>query len=129
MSLLCWLEEHGASAHAGRLDKGAAGSVEMVEEEEVTRGGSHVEIKDSSPASADLLPLDFLSRVLPQGGQAVTGVRLVQDGGVRGAQLSGPLRALSFPSSQIFINCEHFPTEFSVVVTMKVDHLAPKVSI
>lgn len=123
------LEAHGASARIGRLDKGAEGSVEMVEEEEVTRGGSHVEIKDSSPASADLLPLDFLSRMLQQGGQAISGVRLVQDGGARGVQLSGPLRTLSFPSSQIFINCEHFPTEFSVIVTMKVDRLAPKVSI
>ncbi|XP_041937368.1 thrombospondin-type laminin G domain and EAR repeat-containing protein isoform X1 [Alosa sapidissima] len=116
------------TAGMGRLDKGAAASVEMVKEE-VTRGGSHVEIKDSSPAPADLLPLDFLSRVLPQEGQAVgAGVRLVQDGGVQGVQLSGPLRGLGFPSSQIFVNCQRFPSEFSVVVTIKVDRIAPKMS-
>ncbi|XP_031414884.1 thrombospondin-type laminin G domain and EAR repeat-containing protein isoform X3 [Clupea harengus] len=81
------------------------------------------------PCTADLLPLDFLSRVLPQGGRPVKGVRLVQDGGARGVQFSsGPQRALSFPSSQIFVNCQHFPAEFSVVVTMKVDRIAPKTS-
>ncbi|KAJ8282349.1 hypothetical protein COCON_G00048680 [Conger conger] len=74
----------------------------------------------------DLLPLDFLSRVLPGGGKALSGLRVVQDQGAKGLQLAGPHEALSFPSSQIFINCHLFPTEFSIVVTLKVSHVAPK---
>ncbi|KAL2088154.1 hypothetical protein ACEWY4_016982 [Coilia grayii] len=85
------------------------------------------------PCTADLRPLDLLSRVLPRrGDQAAVGggegVRFVQDGGLRGAHFAGPHSALSFPASQLFINCQRFPAEFSVVVTMKVDYMAPKTS-
>ncbi|XP_064165813.1 thrombospondin-type laminin G domain and EAR repeat-containing protein [Anguilla rostrata] len=76
----------------------------------------------------DLLPLDFLSLVLPKGGEALMGVRMVQDGGARGLRFTGPPRALSFPASQLFINCEFFPQEFSIVVTLKVARVAPKKS-
>ncbi|XP_030638704.1 thrombospondin-type laminin G domain and EAR repeat-containing protein [Chanos chanos] len=74
----------------------------------------------------DLLPLDLLSRVLPQSGEAVSGVRMVQEGGVRGVQFSSPSEALSFPSSQLFINCHFFPQEFSIIVTLKVARIAQK---
>ncbi|KAJ8410108.1 hypothetical protein AAFF_G00211490 [Aldrovandia affinis] len=74
----------------------------------------------------DLLPLDFLSRVLPKGGEALMGVRMVQDGGARGLHLTGPPWALGIPASQLFINCEFFPEEFSIVVTLKVSRVAPK---
>ncbi|KAJ8349868.1 hypothetical protein SKAU_G00249980 [Synaphobranchus kaupii] len=76
----------------------------------------------------DLLPLDFLSFVLPKGGEALMGVRMVQDGGARGLHFTGPPRALGFPASQVFINCEFFPQEFSIVVTLKVSRMAPKKS-
>ncbi|XP_036395888.1 thrombospondin-type laminin G domain and EAR repeat-containing protein [Megalops cyprinoides] len=72
----------------------------------------------------DLLPLDFLSLVLPEGGAALMGVRMVQEGGARGLQWTGPPWALSFPASQIFINCDFFPEEFSIVVTLKVSRVA-----
>ncbi|KAJ8405352.1 hypothetical protein AAFF_G00318250 [Aldrovandia affinis] len=74
----------------------------------------------------DLLPLDFLSRVLPDNGKVPSGVRVVQDRGARGLQLAGPHGTLSFPASQLFINCPFFPTEFSIVVTLKVSRVAPK---
>ncbi|XP_063068568.1 thrombospondin-type laminin G domain and EAR repeat-containing protein [Engraulis encrasicolus] len=94
------------------------------------------------PCTADLRPLDFLSRVLPRdadqpatsftgpggGARGGGGVQLVQDGGLRGAKFVGPHRSLSFPASQLFINCHRFPAEFSIIITMKLDHLAPKAS-
>ncbi|XP_046700567.1 thrombospondin-type laminin G domain and EAR repeat-containing protein isoform X3 [Silurus meridionalis] len=72
----------------------------------------------------DLLPLDLLHRVLPVGSHQ-TLVRMVQSQGSRGLKLSGPPQALSFPSSQIFTNCNFFPAEFSIVVTLKIPKLNP----
>ncbi|KAI1899263.1 hypothetical protein AGOR_G00060010 [Albula goreensis] len=74
----------------------------------------------------DLLPIDFLSLVLPKGGETLIGVRMVQDRGARGLRLTGPPWALGFPASRLFINCEFFPEEFSIVVTLKVSRMAPK---
>ncbi|KAG1930660.1 protein kinase C-binding protein NELL2 [Pimephales promelas] len=45
---------------------------------------------------------------------------MVQEGGARGVQLFKPTQELTFPSSQLFINCAHFPAEFSIVATLKV---------
>ncbi|KAG7330721.1 hypothetical protein KOW79_004690 [Hemibagrus wyckioides] len=73
----------------------------------------------------DLLPLDLLHRVLPAVGSHQTHVRMVQSQGSRGLKLSGPPQALSFPSSQIFTNCNFFPAEFSIVVTVKIPKLNP----
>ncbi|KAL2080822.1 hypothetical protein ACEWY4_022675 [Coilia grayii] len=66
----------------------------------------------------DLLPQDLLRRVLPGDGGAVEGVRMVQTRGARGIRISGGQRSLSFPASQIFINCHSFPSEFSIVTTL-----------
>ncbi|XP_070979128.1 thrombospondin-type laminin G domain and EAR repeat-containing protein [Oncorhynchus clarkii lewisi] len=75
----------------------------------------------------DLLPLDFLSRVLPPGGEPpLPEVHMVQSRGARGLQLAGSQEALSFPASQLFTNCDHFPSEFSFVVTLKIPRLANK---
>ncbi|XP_048869448.1 thrombospondin-type laminin G domain and EAR repeat-containing protein-like isoform X1 [Brienomyrus brachyistius] len=74
----------------------------------------------------DLVPLDLLSRALPGHGQALPGVHMVQHKGARGLQLSGPNGDISFPASPLFVNCDFFPEEFSIVVTLKVSHLANK---
>uniref|UniRef100_A0A8C2BM15 Thrombospondin-type laminin G domain and EAR repeats a n=1 Tax=Cyprinus carpio TaxID=7962 RepID=A0A8C2BM15_CYPCA len=79
----------------------------------------------SSP-SPDLRPVDLLSRVLPHNGEALSGVRIVQEGGARGVQFFSPTQALTFPSSQLFINCPLFPAEFSIVATVKVSHTRMK---
>ncbi|KAF5891519.1 thrombospondin-type laminin G domain and EAR repeat-containing protein-like, partial [Clarias magur] len=73
----------------------------------------------------DLLPLDLLYSVLPVVDSHQTQVRMVQSQGSRGLKLSGPPKALSFPSSQIFTNCNFFPAEFSIVVTLKIPKLTP----
>ncbi|XP_034043148.1 thrombospondin-type laminin G domain and EAR repeat-containing protein-like [Thalassophryne amazonica] len=45
---------------------------------------------------------------------------MVQSRGSRGLQLAGTMTTvLSFPASQIFTNCDYFPAEFSLVVTIK----------
>ncbi|TSR51427.1 Thrombospondin-type laminin G domain and EAR repeat-containing protein [Bagarius yarrelli] len=72
-----------------------------------------------------LLPLDLLHGILPVVGSHQTCVRMVQSQGSRGLKLSGPPQALSFPSSQIFTNCDFFPAEFSIVVTFKIPKLNP----
>ncbi|XP_066543506.1 thrombospondin-type laminin G domain and EAR repeat-containing protein isoform X2 [Amia ocellicauda] len=74
----------------------------------------------------DLLPLDFLSRVLPAGGAGFSAVRMVQEQGARGLQLLAPHEALGFPASQLFINCVYFPEEFSIVTTLKISRVTPK---
>ncbi|XP_054643835.1 thrombospondin-type laminin G domain and EAR repeat-containing protein-like isoform X2 [Dunckerocampus dactyliophorus] len=76
----------------------------------------------------DLLPLDLLARVLPQQGQATSPqVQLVQSRGSRGLRLSSSMATLlSFPASQIFINCDFFPAEFSLVTTFKMPRLRQK---
>lgn len=54
---------------------------------------------------------------------------MVQAEGVRGLQFSAPEpRTTSFPASRIFSSCDLFPEEFSIVVTLRVPNLPPKVS-
>ncbi|XP_004697356.1 thrombospondin-type laminin G domain and EAR repeat-containing protein [Echinops telfairi] len=51
----------------------------------------------------------------------------MQTQGARGFQLSAAApHAMSFPASRIFIRCDLFPEEFSIVVTLKVPNLPPK---
>ncbi|XP_056670782.1 thrombospondin-type laminin G domain and EAR repeat-containing protein [Monodelphis domestica] len=71
----------------------------------------------------DLRPLDMLSEVVPSGG-----LRMIQARGARGFQLSAVAntRLLSFPASRIFLHCDLFPEEFSIVVTLKVLSLPAK---
>uniref|UniRef100_A0A3B4UN23 Thrombospondin type laminin G domain and EAR repeats n=1 Tax=Seriola dumerili TaxID=41447 RepID=A0A3B4UN23_SERDU len=77
----------------------------------------------------DLLPLDLLSFVLERDtSKLVPGVHMKQAGGVRGVHFSSPHTVLSFPSSQLLVNCDLFPKEFSIVVTLKVTHAASTVS-
>ncbi|XP_034550291.1 thrombospondin-type laminin G domain and EAR repeat-containing protein-like isoform X2 [Notolabrus celidotus] len=52
---------------------------------------------------------------------------MVQSSGSRGLRLGGVVTsALSFPASQIFTNCDYFPSEFSLVVTIKTLSLKQK---
>uniref|UniRef100_A0A673H2G5 Thrombospondin-type laminin G domain and EAR repeats a n=1 Tax=Sinocyclocheilus rhinocerous TaxID=307959 RepID=A0A673H2G5_9TELE len=51
---------------------------------------------------------------------------MVQEGGARGVQFFSLTQALTFPSSQLFINCPLFPAEFSIVATVKVSHTRMK---
>uniref|UniRef100_A0A3B4UN02 Thrombospondin type laminin G domain and EAR repeats n=1 Tax=Seriola dumerili TaxID=41447 RepID=A0A3B4UN02_SERDU len=75
----------------------------------------------------DLLPLDLLSFVLERDtSKLVPGVHMKQAGGVRGVHFSSPHTVLSFPSSQLLVNCDLFPKEFSIVVTLKVTHAEKK---
>ncbi|NXP41237.1 TSEAR protein, partial [Leiothrix lutea] len=67
----------------------------------------------------DLRPLDILSEAVPAGGLA-RGMRVFQVQGVRGFQLSSSRpRALGFPASRLFIHCDRFPEEFSIIVTLR----------
>ncbi|XP_006898485.1 PREDICTED: thrombospondin-type laminin G domain and EAR repeat-containing protein-like [Elephantulus edwardii] len=51
----------------------------------------------------------------------------MQAQGARGFQLSAAApHSMSFPASRIFIGCDLFPEEFSIVVTLKVPSLPPK---
>uniref|UniRef100_A0A3P8UVC2 Thrombospondin type laminin G domain and EAR repeats n=1 Tax=Cynoglossus semilaevis TaxID=244447 RepID=A0A3P8UVC2_CYNSE len=75
------------------------------------------------PLFSDMLPLDLLSFVLERDPSKL------QAGGVRGVHFSSPHSSLSFPSSQLLANCDLFPKEFSIVVTLKVTHIAQKVNI
>ncbi|XP_070776006.1 thrombospondin-type laminin G domain and EAR repeat-containing protein-like [Enoplosus armatus] len=75
----------------------------------------------------DLLPLDLLSFVLERDtSKLVPGVHMRQTGGVRGVHFSSPHTSMSFPSSQLLVNCDLFPKEFSIVVTLKVTPIASK---
>ncbi|XP_065105138.1 thrombospondin-type laminin G domain and EAR repeat-containing protein [Paramisgurnus dabryanus] len=76
----------------------------------------------------DLLPLDLLSQVLPGAGGTLDGIRMVQSRGARGFQFSGSPQLFSFPASRLFINCNFFPAEFSIVVTLKIPEMAPETS-
>uniref|UniRef100_A0A673AP45 Thrombospondin type laminin G domain and EAR repeats n=1 Tax=Sphaeramia orbicularis TaxID=375764 RepID=A0A673AP45_9TELE len=70
--------------------------------------------------------LDLLTRALPRPGQAPP-PQIVQSKGSRGLRLAGATAtALSFPASQIFTNCDHFPAEFSLVATFKIPRLRQK---
>lgn len=54
---------------------------------------------------------------------------MTQANGVRGLQLSAAApHTMSFPASRIFFQCDLFPEEFSIVITLKVPSLPPKVS-
>ncbi|XP_072542174.1 thrombospondin-type laminin G domain and EAR repeat-containing protein [Salminus brasiliensis] len=76
-------------------------------------------------ANSYLLPLDLLRRVVPAGGVFQNRVRLVQSQGSRGVRFSGPPQSLSFPAAPLFTNCNYFPAEFSIVVTLKIPQLPP----
>ncbi|XP_040339697.1 thrombospondin-type laminin G domain and EAR repeat-containing protein isoform X1 [Herpailurus yagouaroundi] len=74
----------------------------------------------------DLRPLDILAEALPPNGAAGE-IRVTQANGVRGLQLSAAApHAMSFPASRIFFQCDLFPEEFSIVITLKVPNLPPK---
>lgn len=75
----------------------------------------------------DLLQLDLLSRVLPGTSTAQDGIHIVQSRGSRGFQFSGSPQLFSFPASQLFVNCNFFPAEFSIVVTLKIPQMTPEV--
>uniref|UniRef100_A0A8C9KBI4 Thrombospondin type laminin G domain and EAR repeats n=1 Tax=Panthera tigris altaica TaxID=74533 RepID=A0A8C9KBI4_PANTA len=91
------------------------------------RGDSSVLCPLARPAQ-DLRPLDILAEALPPNG-AAGGIRVTQANGVRGLQLSAAApHAMSFPASRIFFQCDLFPEEFSIVITLKVPNLPPKVS-
>lgn len=78
--------------------------------------------------ATDLRPLDILAEVVPLNG-ATSGIRMVQAEGVRGLQFSATKpRTTSFPASRIFSSCDLFPEEFSIIVTLRVPDLPPKVS-
>ncbi|NXO39630.1 TSEAR protein, partial [Locustella ochotensis] len=63
----------------------------------------------------DLRPLDILSEAA-----AARGMRVFQVQGMRGFQLSSSRpRALAFPASRLFIHCDRFPEEFSIIVTLR----------
>ncbi|XP_059711033.1 thrombospondin-type laminin G domain and EAR repeat-containing protein isoform X2 [Haemorhous mexicanus] len=67
----------------------------------------------------DLRPLDILSEAVPPGGLA-RGMRVLQVQGLLGLQLSASRpRALAFPASRLFIHCDRFPEEFSIIVTLR----------
>uniref|UniRef100_A0A7M4ECD8 Thrombospondin type laminin G domain and EAR repeats n=1 Tax=Crocodylus porosus TaxID=8502 RepID=A0A7M4ECD8_CROPO len=71
-------------------------------------------------AGSNLRPLDLLAEVVPAGGLR-NGIRMLQVQGVRGFQLlaSHP-HSLCFPASRIFLHCDRFPEEFSIIVTLRV---------
>ncbi|NXG50802.1 TSEAR protein, partial [Psilopogon haemacephalus] len=76
----------------------------------------------------DLRPLDILSEVVPAGGLARS-MRVFQAQGMRGLQLNASQpRALGFPASRLFVHCDRFPEEFSIVVTLRVLSAPMKVS-
>lgn len=66
--------------------------------------------------------------MVPAGGLA-RGMRVFQVQGVRGFQLAASRpRALGFPASRLFIHCDRFPEEFSIIVTLRVPSVPAKVS-
>ncbi|XP_019727911.1 thrombospondin-type laminin G domain and EAR repeat-containing protein isoform X1 [Hippocampus comes] len=72
----------------------------------------------------DLAPVDLLSTVLEKDAYGLmAGVHVRSSGGVRGIHFSGPHAPVSLLS-----NCDHFPKDFSVVVTLKVARIAHKKS-
>ncbi|KAL3970384.1 solute carrier family 41 [Sarotherodon galilaeus] len=54
-------------------------------------------------------------------------VQMVQSKGSRGLRMASAVAApLNFPASQIFTNCYYFPSEFSLVATVKIQTLRQK---
>uniref|UniRef100_A0A3P9I1V7 Thrombospondin-type laminin G domain and EAR repeat-containing protein-like n=1 Tax=Oryzias latipes TaxID=8090 RepID=A0A3P9I1V7_ORYLA len=75
----------------------------------------------------DVLPLDLLSFVLERDtSRLVPGVRIKEADGARGVHFVSPDVSMSFPLSQLLVNCDLFPKEFSVVLTLKVTRTAAK---
>uniref|UniRef100_A0A8C5RYY0 Laminin G domain-containing protein n=1 Tax=Laticauda laticaudata TaxID=8630 RepID=A0A8C5RYY0_LATLA len=71
----------------------------------------------------NLRPLDLLSEVVPLN-WVKSGIRMIQIQGARGFQLSATNpRFLNFPASRIFIYCDLFPEEFSIVFTIKTSYM------
>ncbi|KAK7896606.1 hypothetical protein WMY93_021931 [Mugilogobius chulae] len=76
------------------------------------------------------VPLDLLSFVLERDSSTlVPGVSIEESQGVRGLRFSSPHRSMSFSSSELLIDCDLFPHEFSVVVTLSITHSDPQVNI
>ncbi|XP_074860571.1 thrombospondin-type laminin G domain and EAR repeat-containing protein [Carettochelys insculpta] len=74
----------------------------------------------------DLRPLDILSEVVPAN-RVSSGIWTCQVQGARGFQFSASAhRALSFPTSQLFLYCDFFPEEFSIIITLRVLSVPPK---
>uniref|UniRef100_A0A4W3HSN5 Thrombospondin type laminin G domain and EAR repeats n=1 Tax=Callorhinchus milii TaxID=7868 RepID=A0A4W3HSN5_CALMI len=73
-----------------------------------------------------LQPLDLLSEITEDRGGRLIGMGIVQAQGARGLRLGKDLKAISFSASHIFKVCNHFPAEFSIVITLKVNSIAPK---
>ncbi|TNM95279.1 hypothetical protein fugu_016362 [Takifugu bimaculatus] len=88
---------------------------------------------DQQPFTAltDLIPLDLLSFVLEKDpSKLAPNVHVKQARGVRGVHFSGPHTSVTFPSSsKLLVNCELFPQNISIVLTLKIDSGAAKVSI
>uniref|UniRef100_A0A8C5M430 Thrombospondin type laminin G domain and EAR repeats n=1 Tax=Leptobrachium leishanense TaxID=445787 RepID=A0A8C5M430_9ANUR len=73
----------------------------------------------------DLRPLDILSEVFSPG-NTFNKARMVQSQGARGFRLPVFPHILSFPSMRIFHNCQLFPEEFSIVITVKIPEMPAK---
>ncbi|XP_040213347.1 thrombospondin-type laminin G domain and EAR repeat-containing protein [Rana temporaria] len=86
--------------------------------------GLTIGVKSWTPCT-DLQPLDMLSEIISPN-KSLPGLKMVQSQGVRGFHLSGSPHELSFPSSHLFHNCNLFPEEFSIVITVKIPSLPPK---
>lgn len=79
---------------------------------------------------SDLIPLDLLSFVLEKDpSKLAPNVQVKPAMGVRGVHFSGPHTSMSFASSQLLTNCELLPQNISIVVTLKINSGAAKVSI
>lgn len=84
-------------------------------------------VSDTHRQCSDSIPLDLLSFVLERDpSKLVPGLQVKTAGGVRGIQILSPERSLSFPSSELLVNCDLFPKQFSIVLTLKFTHIAPK---
>ncbi|XP_069007924.1 thrombospondin-type laminin G domain and EAR repeat-containing protein-like isoform X2 [Embiotoca jacksoni] len=82
---------------------------------------------DTRKQCTDLFPLDMLSFVLERDtSKLVPGVHMKEAGGVRGVHFSSPGNSMSFPSSQLLVNCDLFPKEFSIVLTLRVTRITLK---
>ncbi|XP_050833877.1 thrombospondin-type laminin G domain and EAR repeat-containing protein isoform X2 [Serinus canaria] len=82
-------------------------------------GGGFIRAGRTWQHCTDLRPLDILSEAVPPGGLA-RGMRVLQVQGLLGLQLSASRpRALAFPASRLFIHCDRFPEEFSIIVTLR----------
>ncbi|XP_008275140.1 thrombospondin-type laminin G domain and EAR repeat-containing protein [Stegastes partitus] len=83
--------------------------------------------KETWRQCADLVPLDLLSFVLERDtSKLAPGLHIKEVAGQRGVHFSSPDSSMSFPSSQLLVNCDLFPKGFSVVVTLRVARNAPK---